>query len=482
MRLRRLLIASIAIVSIGTAGIARQQQAAEAPASARPGLTRPAVAGLNGLVTTGHPIASSAGLQMLLKGGNAFDAAAAVGAMAPLGEPEMNGIGGNGFMTIFHKESGKVMSLSMAGAAPKALVPSAMTPETLNAGMKAGIVPGNLGGYLVQLQRFGTMSLAEVFAPAIDYAEKGYPIDAMLAQSIARGRNNLSKYPTSAKIFLPNGEPLKAGELLKNPDYANTLRKLVEAEAQAKAKGATRAAAIQAAYDRFYKGDIAEEFDRFFKENGGVLTAADLAAYKPEWQEPLHVTYRGHDVYSNPATSRGGFEVLMAANLVEPVDLKAAGPGSPAALHAIIESIKISKADIYRYVADPAFVTVPTAGLISRDFAVRCSIRARRSRILQPAHWRAAQPRCRAAMVRLSTTGTTASFTRRRSRSSIGSATRSAAPRRSAASSATTSWSAIPDCFSTTACGLAQRRPIRPTSTTSAPARSRSSTIRRSSC
>ncbi|HTM31038.1 MAG TPA: gamma-glutamyltransferase family protein [Vicinamibacterales bacterium] len=369
MRLRRLLIASIAIVSIGTAAIARQQQAAEAPASARPGLTRPAVAGLNGLVTTGHPIASSAGLQMLLKGGNAFDAAAAVGAMAPLGEPEMNGIGGNGFMTIFHKESGKVMSLSMAGAAPKALVPSAMTPETLNAGMKAGIVPGNLGGYLVQLQRFGTMSLAEVFGPAIEYAEKGYPIDAMLAQSIARGRNNLSKYPTSAKIFLPNGEPLKAGDLLKNPDYASTLRKLVEAEAQAKAKGATRAAAIQAAYDRFYKGDIAEEFDRFFKENGGVLTAADLAAYKPEWQEPLHIKYRGHDVYSNPATSRGGFEVLMAANLVEPVDLKAAGPGSPAALHAIIESIKISKADIYRYVADPAFVKVPTAGLISRDFA-----------------------------------------------------------------------------------------------------------------
>jgi gamma-glutamyltranspeptidase/glutathione hydrolase len=369
MPIRRLLVTFVALVAAGTAGIVGQQQAAEAPASARPGLTRPAVAGLNGLVTTGHPIASSAGLQMLLKGGNAFDAAAAVGAMAPLGEPEMNGIGGNGFMTIFHKESGKVWSLSMAGAAPKALVPAEMTPETLNAGMKAGIVPGNIGGYLIQLQRFGTMSVADVFAPAIDYAEKGYPIDAMLAQSIARGRNNLAKYPTSAKVFLPNGEPLKAGDLLKNPDYAATLRKLVEAEAQAKAKGASRAAAIQAAYDRFYKGDIAQEFDRFFKENGGVLTAADLAAYKPEWQEPLHTRYRGHDVYSNPATSRGGFEVLMGANLIEAVDLKAAGPGSPATLHAVIESIKISKADIYRYVADPAFVKVPTESLISPEFA-----------------------------------------------------------------------------------------------------------------
>lgn len=369
MRLRRLLL-SILILGAGGALVFAQQQAAEAPASVRPGFTRPAVAGLNGLVTTGHPIASSAGLQMLLKGGNAFDAAAAVGAMAALGEPEMNGIGGNGFMTIYHKASGKVWSLSMAGAAPKAIVPSEMTPETLNAGMKAGIVPGNLGGYLSQLQRFGTMGVAEVFAPAIEYAEKGYPIDTMLAQSIARGRNTLAKYPTSAKIFLPGGQPLQAGDLLKNPDYAATLRKLVEAEAQAKAKGASRVEAIQAAVDRFYKGDIAQEFERFFKENGGLLTAADLAAYAPEWQEPLHTRYRGHDVYSNPATSRGGFEVLMGANLIEAVDLKKAGPGSPAALHAVIESIKISKADIYRYVADPAFVQVPTAGLLSSEFTM----------------------------------------------------------------------------------------------------------------
>ena len=371
MRLQRLFGVSFIVLALGAStlyGLA-QQQAAEAPASARPGLTRPAVAGLNGLVTAGHPIAASAGLQMLVKGGNAFDAVAAVGAMAGLGEPEMNGIGGNGFMTMYHRASGKVWSLSMAGAAPTAIRPEEMTPETLNAGMKAGITPGNIGGYLVQLQRFGTLSVADVLAPAIRYAEQGYPIDVMLAQSIARGRNNLAKYPTTAKIFLPNGEPLKAGDLLKNPDYAATLRKLVDAEAQALKKGATREAAIQAAYDRFYRGDIAQEIDRFFRENGGVLTAADLAAYAPQWQEPLHTTYRGHDVYSNPATSRGGFEVVMGANLIEGVDLRAAGQHSPAHLHAVIEAIKISKADIYRYVADPAFVRVPQAGLVSRRFA-----------------------------------------------------------------------------------------------------------------
>ena len=352
----------------GSAWLFAQQQAAEAPATVRPFYSRPAVAALNGVVTTGHPIASSAGLQMLLKGGNAFDAAVAVGAMAALGEPEMNGIGGNGFATIFDKKTGKVHSLSMAGAAPKALKPAEMTPETLNAGMKAGIVPGNLGGYLSILDKLGTLSIAEVFAPAIEYAEKGYPIDQMLAQSIDRGKNNLGKYPTTAKIFLPNGQPLKAGELLKNPDYAATLRKLVDAEKQALAKKATRSAAIKAAFDRFYKGDIAQEFDRFFKANGGILTAADLAAYEPQWTEPLRTTYRGYDVFSNPSTSRGGFEVLMGANLVERFNLASYGAGSPQAVHALIEAIKVSKADIYRYVADPKFTVIPT-GLLAKPYA-----------------------------------------------------------------------------------------------------------------
>jgi len=353
----------------GVALYAQQQQAAEAPATARPFYSRPAVAALNGVVTTGHPIASSAGLQMLLKGGNAFDAAVAVGAIAGLGEPEMNGIGGNGFATIYDKKSGKVHSLSMAGAAPKALKPAEMTPETLNAGIKAGIVPGNLGGYLSILDKLGTMSLAEVFAPAIEYAEKGYPIDQMLAQSIDRGKNNLDKYPTTAKIFLPNGLPIKAGELFKNPDYAATLRKLVDAEKQALTKKATRSQAIKAAFDRFYKGDIAQEFDRFFKENGGILTAADLAAYEPQWTEPLRTTYRGYDVFSNTSTSRGGFEVLMGANLVERFNLASYGSGSPQATHALIEAIKVSKADIYRYVADPKFTVIPAAGMLSKSYA-----------------------------------------------------------------------------------------------------------------
>src|SRR5439155_23727520 len=143
----------------------------------------------------------------------------------------------------------------------------------------------------------------------------------------------------------------------------------VDAEQQAKAKGAARSAAIKAAFDRFYKGDIAQEFDRFFRENGGVMRAADLAAYQPQWTEPLRTSYRGYDVYSHPSTSRRRFEVLMQANLVEGFDLESFGPQSPKTLHAEIEAIKLAKADIYKYVADAKFVTVPTLGMLSKDYA-----------------------------------------------------------------------------------------------------------------
>ena len=290
---------------------------------------RPAVPGIHGLVTAGHPLAAMAGLQVLMKGGNAIDAAVAVGSTLNMMEPQMNGIGGNGFMTIFDKKTGKVYSLSMAGAAPMAIKGENMTPETLDWGINAGIVPGNFGGYVTALQRFGTMSLAEVLASAIDYADHGYPIDVSLATAIARSKNKLAEFPTTAKVFLPGGRAPQPGELFRNPDLASTLRKAVEAEQAALKNKKSRAEAIQAAFDRFYKGDIAQEFGRFFKESHGAMTAADLAAYRPIWAEPLHTTYRGYDIYSNPATSRGGFELEMALNLIEPYDLAKLGAGSP---------------------------------------------------------------------------------------------------------------------------------------------------------
>jgi gamma-glutamyltranspeptidase/glutathione hydrolase len=341
---------------------------------------RPAVPGVHGLVTAGHPLAAMAGLQVLMKGGNAVDAAVAVGATLNMMEPQMNGIGGNGFMTIYEKKTGRVYSLAMAGAAPKALQAKEMTPETLDWGINAGIVPGNFGGYLTALQRFGTKTLAEVLVSAIDYSENGYPIDQSLAAAIARAKPKLAEFPTTAKVFLPGGRAPETGELFKNPGLANTLKKAVEAERAASKSGKSRSDAIQAAFDRFYKGDIAQEFDRFFKANHGYMTAADLAAYRPAWSEPLHTTYRGYDVYSNPASSRGGFELEMALNLVEPYDLGKLGPSSAEALHLEIEAIKLSKADIYHYVADPNMTKVPTEGLLSKKYA------RSRGKLIEPGH------------------------------------------------------------------------------------------------
>lgn len=366
---RRIVVAAALVVACG--GVALRGQDPDGGAGRGRPLTahRPSVPGIHGLVTAGHPLAAMAGLQVLMKGGNAMDAAVAIGATLNMMEPQMNGIGGNGFMTVYEKKTGRVYSLSMAGATPKGIKTEAMTPETLNWGVNAGIVPGNLGGYVMGLQRFGTMSLADVFASAIDYADHGYPMDPSLSTAIARSKANLEKFPSTAKVFLPNGRPPEPGELFRNADLAATLRKVVDAEQAALKQKKTRAQALDAAFDRFYKGDIAQEFDRFFKENHGVLNAADMAAYRPEWQEPVHVTYRGYDVYSNPATSRGGIELAMQLNLVEGFDLGKMGPNSPEALHLLIEAIKVAKADVYRYVADPKFTQIPMAGLLSKTYA-----------------------------------------------------------------------------------------------------------------
>lgn len=360
------LLAAVLIISLPLSGQDPDGGAARGRSIAA---YRPAVPGIHGLVTAGHPLAAMAGLQVLMKGGNAVDAAVAVGATLNMMEPQMNGVGGNGFMTIFDKRTSKVYSLAMAGAAPQAIKGENMTPQTLDWGVNAGIVPGNFGGYLAALQRFGTRSLTEVFASAIDYADHGYPIDVSLATAIARAQKRLSEFPTTAKIFLPNGRAPQAGELFRNPDLAETLRKAVDAEREALKKRKSRAEAIQAAFDRFYKGDIAQEFNRFFKENHGALTAADLAAYHPTWAAAIHTTYHGYDIYSSPATSRGGFEVEMALNLVEPYDLGKFKPGSPEALHLLIEAIKVSKADIYHYLADPKFAHAPVEGMLTKRYA-----------------------------------------------------------------------------------------------------------------
>jgi gamma-glutamyltranspeptidase/glutathione hydrolase len=369
------------IVALGLAlalSSVRAQDRGDANAQASMKAMRPSVPGVHGLVTSAHPLASMAGMRILLAGGNAFDAAVAVATVLNVVEPQSSSIAGNGFATVYDKKTGQVHSLAMAGAAPKGLVVSEMTPETLNAGMKAAVVPGNIGGLIAMLDRFGSRSLAEVFAPAIEYAEQGHPANEGFAAGVRSGQKLLSRTPTSAALFMPGGKMPQAGEMVRNPDLAATLKKMAEAEQAALKKGAARSAALKAARDRFYKGDIAQDIADYFKTNGGIMTMADLAAYEAQWETPLHTTYRGYDVYSNASTSRGGFEVLMQLNLLEGFDLTAVKPGSPQVLHLQAEAIKVAKSDIYKYVGDPAVTKVPVAGLLSKSFA------AERRKLIDP--------------------------------------------------------------------------------------------------
>lgn len=329
---------------------------------------RPAVPGTQALVTGGHPLASMSGARILLQGGNAFDATVAVLATLNVVKPAQSGAGGNGFFTVYHRESGQVRSLNATGAAPMAFRADQATAETLLEGIHAGIVPGLFGGWIELLDRYGTLSLKEVLEPAIHYARYGHPIDPAVARGIASRADYFRQWPTSAHAFLPGGRAPEGGERFVLPDLAATFQKVVDAEQEALAGGADRSGALQAARDRFYAGDIAREIVGFIQENGGVMTLEDLAGYRPRWADPVRTTYRGHEVYSSPSTSRGGYEVVMGLSLVEPFRLREAGHNSARALHLTAEAIKVSKADIYHYVADPAFTRIPE-GMTSRSYA-----------------------------------------------------------------------------------------------------------------
>lgn len=168
---------------------------------------RPTVSGVHGLVTSGHPLASMAGVRTLIGGGNAADAAVAVLATLNLTEPMMSGAGGNGFMTIYDRASGRTYSLNATGAAPLAIDPTQVTPDELARGMKAGVVPGLFGGWIALLDRFGTKSLTEVLQPAIEYAQNGHPLDPYVATSIAKQKSLFERFPSSARVLLPGGQP-----------------------------------------------------------------------------------------------------------------------------------------------------------------------------------------------------------------------------------------------------------------------------------
>ncbi|MEO1082208.1 MAG: gamma-glutamyltransferase family protein [Pseudomonadota bacterium] len=332
---------------------------------------RPEVPGPNGLVTAGHPLASMAGLRILMNGGNAADASVAVLAVLNVVRPQMSGAGGNGFFTYYDSADKTLQSLNATGAAPLALDASALDPEQLNKGIHAGVVPGLFGGWVALLQRYGTLSLTEVLAPAIDYARNGHPAEESVARAIEAAEELFREFPSSEAMFMPEGRPPHTGEKVTMPDLARTFERVTAAEQKALEGGASRTEALQAAFDLFYRGEIAREMAAFYREAGGQFTEEDFAAYEPLWTSPVHATYRGYDIYTSPPTSRGGMEVLMQLKLVEGFDLAAMGREDPRAQHLLIEAIKVAKADIYHFVADPKRHAVPVDGMLAASYAER---------------------------------------------------------------------------------------------------------------
>jgi len=322
------------------------------------------------MVASAHSLATQAGIDILRKGGNAFDAAVAVAATLNVVEPSRSGMGGVGFMTLYVAKTGEVVSLQMTGAAPYAATPDRFkSKRDQEAGYLAGVVPGNFGGWIYLLDKYGTMSLADVFATAIEYAEQGFPVDSYLGETLGDSRSNLEIFPTTAAVFVPNGALPKEGERLVQKDLATTFRRILAVETGARKAGKTRGQALMAAFDFFYKGELAQEFVAFYKENDGLFSLKDFADYQPVWAKPIRTTYKEYEVYSNGPTSRGGIQTLMNLNLLESYDLRAMGLNSAEYIHLLAESIKLVNADVYRYVADPKVASVPLEGLLSKAYA-----------------------------------------------------------------------------------------------------------------
>jgi len=344
--------------------------------NARPGGTqKPVLHGTHWMAITGKPLAATAGAMTFNKGGNAVDAACAMLA-ATCTMWDVLSWGGETQALIYNPKTGKVIGINSLGVAPTGATPEFFKGKGMNYppefGPLAATTPGTPGGLCYMLAEFGTMSLKDVLAPAMQLAE-GYAIEAQTANSMERGKAQIKQWPYSKAVFLPHlGEEREApaaGEIFKQADLLATLQKMVEAEQQALKKGKNRKEAIMAASERFYKGDIAKEFVRGAQEQGGLITLSDLANWKVKTEEPLKVNYKGIDVYKLSQWTQGP-AMLQALNILENYDLKAMGFNSARYMHTVYQAMSMAFADRDFYYGDPAVAPEePMKGLLSKEYA-----------------------------------------------------------------------------------------------------------------
>ena len=346
---------------------------------------KPPLHGKHWMAVTGKPLAATAGAMIFQKGGNAVDAACAMLA-ATCTMWDVLSWGGETQALIYHPKTGKVIAINALGVAPTGATVEffkkkgySFPPEY---GPLAATTPGTPGGLCYMLAQYGTLSLKEVLAPAMELAA-GYPIEAQTANSIERGKKYIEEWPYSKKVFFTHpGEKRvapAAGEIFVQKDLLATLTKMVEAEQNALKQKKSRKEAIMAAYDRFYKGDIATEFVRGSKEQGGLITMEDLAKWKPIEEEPLHVNYKGIEVYKLQEWTQGPM-LLQSLNILENFDLKGMGYNSPAYIHTLYQTMNLTFADRDFYYGDPYFSPKPPIkGLLSKAYAKE------RAKLIDPA-------------------------------------------------------------------------------------------------
>ena len=308
-----------------------------------------------GIVAASQTVAAAAGVQILEHGGNAVDAAIATNAVIGLMEPMGNGVGGDLFVLYYEAKSRNVYGLNASGWSPNGLTPEFLSGHGVHQMPQAGInsvtVPGVVAGWQTLHDRFGTMPLFTLLEPAIDYADNGVPINEVTALIWNYFNKLICAQPNMAATYLTNGRAPKSGEVFRNPDLANSLRRIA-------AKGR----------DGFYKGPTAEAIVSISKEMGGTMTLEDLADFRPEWVRPISTTYRGWKVYELPPNTQG-IAALEMLNIMESFPMKEYGFQSPKALHTMIEAKKLAYADMLRYVGDPRFSTIPVTQMLDKKLA-----------------------------------------------------------------------------------------------------------------
>ena len=321
---------------------------------------RPVVMGRNGMVAAGHPLAAQAGMAVLQRGGNAVDAAIATAAALNVVEPNMSGVGGDGFIMIYNRQAGTIEVCNGTGAAPYATDVDWYRENGIpTKGVLSVSVPGLVDAWMAAHTKYGTLSRGEVFDAAIDLSENGFPVTHVLSGVIA-GDRLLCEFPDSQAVFAPGGAPMRPGQILRQPGLARTFRAIV---------GGGR--------DAFYEGETARDLVRFSEEQGGILSLKDLADCRSRWEAPISTTYHGHTVYEAPPNS-SGHVLLQELNIVEQFDLKSMGCNTPESIHLMVEAKKLAFADREAYMADPDWVDVPVAGMLSKQYA------AERARLINP--------------------------------------------------------------------------------------------------